>query len=85
VFLLTRNSQRLHASLGEHITAYNIAGNPAAAAAHMTAATTKGLMMLDNMISDQSAMIAYIDDFRLMMVLTLLTIPFILLFRRAKL
>jgi DHA2 family multidrug resistance protein len=85
VFLLTRNSQRVHAALGEHITAYNLAGNPAAAAAHMTAATTRGLIMLDNLVSDQSVMIAYIDDFRLMMILTLLTIPFILLFRRAKL
>ena len=29
-------------------------------------------------------MIGYIDDFRLMVVLTLLTLPFLLLFRRAK-
>ena len=29
-------------------------------------------------------MIAYIDDFKLMMVLTLLTIPFLLLIKRAK-
>ena len=29
-------------------------------------------------------MVAYIDDFRLMMILTLLTIPFLFLFRRAK-
>ena len=29
-------------------------------------------------------MVAYIDDFRLMMILTLLTLPFLLLFRRAK-
>ena len=29
-------------------------------------------------------MIAYIDDFKLMMMLTLATIPFLLLIRRAK-
>jgi DHA2 family multidrug resistance protein len=36
------------------------------------------------MITNQAAMIAYIDDFRLMMVLTLCTIPFLLLIRRAR-
>ncbi len=36
------------------------------------------------MITNQSAMIGYIDDFRLMMVMTLLTIPFLLLIRNVK-
>ena len=84
VFLLTQNIQRMHASLAGHVTAYNMTANAAAASAHMDVTTAKGLMMLDRLITDQGTMVAYIDDFRLMMILTLLTIPFLLLFRRSK-
>lgn len=84
MFLLTQNTQILHASLAEHVTPYNIASNPAAIAAHVDVGTAKGLAALNAMITDQGTMIAYIDDFRLMMVLTLLTIPFLLLIKRAK-
>jgi DHA2 family multidrug resistance protein len=84
MFLLTQNTQILHASIAEHVTPYNIASNPAAIAAHVDVGTAKGLAALNAMITDQGTMIAYIDDFRLMMVLTLLTIPFLLLIKRAK-
>jgi len=84
VFLLTQNIQRMHASLAGHVTAYNMTANAAAASAHIDVTTAKGLMMLDRLITDQGTMVAYIDDFRLMMILTLLTIPFLLLFRRSK-
>ena len=43
-----------------------------------------GLLALNGLITNQSAMVAYIGDFRLMMILTLFTLPFLLLFRRAK-
>ena len=74
-FLLTQNIQRVHASLAEHITPFNLAGNPAASAAHVDVSTPGGLLALNALINDQSAMIGYLDDFKLMMVLTLLTIP----------
>ena len=83
VFLLTENVQRLHASMAEHVTPYNISGSTAALSAHVNAGTASGLMLLNGLITDQATMVAYIDDFRLMMILTLLTIPFLLLFRRA--
>jgi MFS transporter, DHA2 family, multidrug resistance protein len=85
VFLLTQNTQRLHAALGEHVTPYNMHGNMAAMSAHVGAHTAQGMMMLDRFITNQSQMVAYIDDFRLMMILTLLTFPFLLIFRRSKL
>jgi DHA2 family multidrug resistance protein len=84
MFLLTQSTQRLHASLAEHITPYNITANPAARSAHVDASTLHGLAGLDAMITDQAAMIAYMDDFKLMMILTLLTIPFLLLIRNVK-
>jgi DHA2 family multidrug resistance protein len=84
MFLLTQNTQRLHAAMTEHITPYNLDRNPAALAAHVDVGTSKGVAALDALIGNQSAMIAYIDDFWLMMVLTLLTIPFLLLIKHAK-
>jgi DHA2 family multidrug resistance protein len=82
MFLLTQNTQRVHASLAEHITPFNTASNPAAA--HIDVTTTKGLLALNGMITNQSAMIGYLDDFKLMMVLTVLTIPFLLMIRNVQ-
>ena len=84
VFLLTRNTQRMHAALASDITPYNIAGNPAALAAHVDVHGGAGLLALNGLITNQGAMVAYIGDFRLMMILTLFTLPFLFLFRRAK-
>ncbi|MDB6091963.1 MAG: EmrB/QacA family drug resistance transporter [Gammaproteobacteria bacterium] len=82
MFLLTQNTQRVHASLAEHITPFNIASNPAAA--HVDFGTTKGLLALNGTITNQSAMIGYLDDFKLMMLLTVLTIPFLLMIKNVK-
>ena len=84
VFLLTRNTQRMHAALAGDITPYNIAGNPAALAAHVDVRSQAGLLALNGLVTNQGAMVAYIGDFRLMMILTLFALPFLLLFRRAK-
>ncbi|SJZ38017.1 MFS transporter, DHA2 family, multidrug resistance protein [Enhydrobacter aerosaccus] len=83
-FLLTQNVQRLHLALGTHITPYNVASNPAARAAHVDVSSARGVAALDAMINNQATMIAYIDDFKLMMTLTLVTIPLLLLLKRAK-
>ena len=81
-FLLTQNTQRLHASLVEHITPFNMAANPAATGIDVH--STRSLLALNGMITNQSAMIGYIDDFKLMMVLTLVTIPFLFMIRKVK-
>jgi DHA2 family multidrug resistance protein len=84
MFLLTQNTQRLHASLSDHITPYNVHANPAMIGGHFDATTITGQLALNAFITDQSIMIAYLDDFKLMMVLTLLTLPFLLLIKRTK-
>jgi DHA2 family multidrug resistance protein len=84
MFLLTQNTQRVHAALAANVTPYNVTANPALLAAHADVTTTKGVAALNAMITNQSAMIAYIDDFKLMMVMTLLTIPFLLLIKNVK-
>jgi MFS transporter, DHA2 family, multidrug resistance protein len=81
-FLLTQNTQRVHASLVEHITPFNMASNPAAAGIDVN--STRSLLALNGMITNQSAMIGYIDDFKLMMVLTIVTIPFLFMIRNGK-
>src|SRR5579871_770929 len=84
MFLLTQNIQRVHASIAAHLTPYSIAASPAAAAHHINTATLQGLAGLDGGIFNQAAMIAYIDDFQLMMVLTLATIPFLFLIKKTR-
>jgi DHA2 family multidrug resistance protein len=84
MFLLTQNTQRLHASLAEHVTLYGIASNPAASVNHVDVSTAKGVAALNAMVTNQAAMIAYIDDFGLLMLPTLFTIPFLVLIRRAR-
>ena len=81
-FLFTQNTQRVHASMAEHITPYNFFGNSAAAA--FNGSGMRGLAGLDGTIFNQAAMIAYIDDFQLMMLLTLATIPFLFLIKKTR-
>ena len=50
----------------------------------MPPATDTVLMMLDNEINRQAMMIAYIDDFWLMMIMTLFAIPLLLLLKKGR-
>jgi DHA2 family multidrug resistance protein len=83
MFLLTQNTQRLHSQIGESITPYNVTANPALLAHHLDLGSTAGLLSLNGLITAQGQMIAYIDDFKLMMVMTILTIPFLFLIKKA--
>ena len=78
--LLTRNTQTMHASLAEHITPFNL-DTPAFNANHIDPSTHAGLALLNHTITTQSEMIAYLDDYKLMMVLTLAVIPLLVLMR----
>lgn len=82
--LLTRNTQIAHAALAEHITPYagaaaQMSGSAAAAA---SPAASTALAMVDHRVFEQAAMIAYNDDFKLMMVLSACVVPFVFLLRR---
>jgi DHA2 family multidrug resistance protein len=73
--VLVRSSTTTHAALVERITYANPAWNNPAVAAAFDPARPAAAAALDAVISQQSAMIAYINDFRLMMYLTLAMIP----------
>ena len=76
--MLTRNTQLMHARLGENITPYL---NPLHAA---TGSTPQSLAAANKLVTDQASMIAYINDFKMMMILTLCTLPVVVLLRTAK-
>ncbi|TFW34685.1 MDR family MFS transporter [Massilia horti] len=80
--LLTRNTQTAHAALGEHVDL----ANPALAAASggYDLASSAGAAMLNAEITRQASMIAYVDDFWLMMILTAAVIPMLALIRPPK-
>jgi DHA2 family multidrug resistance protein len=75
--LLTRNTQIMHSTLAEHISRYSSHLN---LPAPLGTSTPRGLAALNAMVTRQAQMIAYNNDFKLMLVLTLASIPFIFLF-----
>ena len=79
--LFTRNTQIMHATLAEHVTPYSEVLRSQMPSA---LASNHGLAVLDGALNAQAAMIAYDNDFKLMMVLTLVTMPLILMLRPAK-
>jgi len=76
--LLTRNSQIMHARLSEHVTPYDLATR-----AHLgyVEATSGGLASLNGIVSKQAAMIAYNNDFKLLLIITIITFPLVLFLR----
>jgi len=82
--LLVRNTQIAHAGLLANLTAANpdLLRSPVGAAFHL--GTPAGLAALNEEITRQAAMIAYVDDYLLMLVVTVLVIPLLILIRPAR-
>ena len=79
---LSHNLQVNHAELSTAISPFNPAlgaVSPAAQAGDPTA-----LSFMDQLVTAQSLMIAYVDDFKLMMMITLAAVPLALLLRKPK-
>jgi DHA2 family multidrug resistance protein len=81
--MLTENTQILHASLANHVTAYNRLAHPPFLTHGLDIATKAGLAALNVEVTNQAAMIAYIDDYKLMMIIAIAAIPLILILRKA--
>ena len=82
--LLARNQQISHSDLASHITASSV---PIADPGLMQALGPLGdsaLAIVDAEINRQALMIAFIDDFHLMMLVTLAALPLVLLLRKAR-
>ena len=79
--LLTHGAARAHAELAADVGPGNLALSSLPAL--MNPASQGGLAIIDGVVSRQAAMIAYLDDFRFMLALTLLSMPLLLLIRKA--
>jgi MFS transporter, DHA2 family, multidrug resistance protein len=80
--LLVENTQTVHSRLVEQLRP----DNPIARAPHMAAPFSltdpSGIAALNAEATRQAAMVAYIDDFALMMVIVVVGLPLLLLLRR---
>jgi MFS transporter, DHA2 family, multidrug resistance protein len=81
--LLTQNTQANHAEIVQHVTAVNRVFESPAIAQFWNPATDAGRAALDAMITRQAQIIAYIDDFKLLMIATLVVIPLLIVFKQA--
>jgi DHA2 family multidrug resistance protein len=74
--LMVRNTQVVHASLAAHITPFAVATHAVGSLRGLTA-----MAALDREVTAQATMIAYLDDFYLMLILSVLALPLLLLVR----
>ena len=77
-----RNLQTAHEELGAHVTAASGSVVDFSTLDRFQTVGEAGLRLLDAEVNRQAAMIAYIDDFWLMMWMTLATVPLVLLMRK---
>ena len=81
---LTNITTRMHANLVEHVTPFNDALKAPDVAAMINMASDSGRAMMELLITQQATIIAYTNDFKLLMILTLITIPFVFLIGSAR-
>jgi DHA2 family multidrug resistance protein len=82
--LLARNIQTSHADLASHITPFSVPVAEPSLLQQFGDVGDGALALLNAEITRQAAMVAYIDDFHLMMLLSLAALPLVLLLRRPR-
>jgi DHA2 family multidrug resistance protein len=81
-YLLVRNGQINHEMIAAHVTATNRLFDNGTVLHALSPWTPSGRAALDQLIQFQASIISYIDDFKLMMVLSIASIPLVFLLRR---
>ncbi|MGH7095654.1 MAG: DHA2 family efflux MFS transporter permease subunit, partial [Stellaceae bacterium] len=82
--LLDQNTQTVHSRLVEHLRPDNPLTRGPLLHAPYSLTTPSGIAALNAEATRQAAMVAYIDDFVLMMVLVVVALPLLLLLRRPR-
>jgi MFS transporter, DHA2 family, multidrug resistance protein len=82
--LLTQNTQINHADIAQHVTAVNRIFADPNIARFWNPFTAAGRAALDAIITQQAQIIAYIDDYKLLMIATLVVIPLLIVFKRTS-
>ena len=80
--LLTRNTQANHADIVQHVTAVNRGFESPMVMQFWDPLTAAGRAALDAMITQQAQIIAYVDDYKLLMIATLAVIPLLVVFKK---
>ena len=80
--LLIENTQANHADIAQHITAINRAFENPTIAHYWNPTTAAGRAALDAVVTRQAQIIAFIDDYKFLMIATLAVLPLLLVFRR---
>jgi DHA2 family multidrug resistance protein len=80
---LTSKTTYMHERLGEAVTPFNDALQFPDVASILNTQTDTGRAMLDAIVTQQAAVIAYANDFKLLMVLCICAMPLILLVGKA--
>ena len=83
--MLAHNTQVLHAEIGASVTPFNRALQGGGAISQAwNPATAHGAALLDQVVNQQAQIIAYIDDYKMMIFTTLPSLLLLLLMRRPR-
>ena len=81
--MLTRNTQVNHADLSQYVTSVNRGFEAAGVSRIWNPMTAAGRAALDSLIMRQAEIIAYIDDYKLLMIATIAVVPLLIVFKKA--
>jgi len=82
--LLTENTQVNHANIAAYVTPFNRNFDAPVVAHYLSPYTAAGRALLDSVITKQATVIAYIDDFKLLMIMSLIAMPLVILLRKPQ-
>jgi MFS transporter, DHA2 family, multidrug resistance protein len=80
--LLTRNTQVNHAEITRSVTSVNRAFEDLTVTQFWDPISSAGRAALDAMVTQQAQIIAYMDDYKLLMIATLAAIPLLIIFKK---
>jgi DHA2 family multidrug resistance protein len=82
--LITRNTQINHAHLTQYVTAAHRTLGDSRVAHYLDPLSAGGRAVLNALITQQAQIIAYIDDYKLLLLATLAAVPLLLMFKRSS-
>ena len=82
--LLTTNTQVNHADIAQHVTAFNRMFANAMIVRFWSPMTAVGRAALDVIVTQQAQVIAYIDDYKLLMIATVAVLPLLIVFKKTS-
>jgi DHA2 family multidrug resistance protein len=82
--LLTTNTQVNHADIAQHVTAFNRMFENPMIIRFWNPVTAVGRAALDAVVTQQAQIIAYINDYKLLMIATIAVLPLLIVFKKTS-